>query len=71
MSDLKTWRTERSLTQSDVAASIGTTVPTISRIEAGEQWPGAELMARIERVTEGAVTASDILARYRSQQAAE
>lgn len=71
MSDLKTWRIERSLTQSDVAASIGTTTPTVSRIEAGEQWPGAELMARIERITDGAVTASDILARYSKQQAAE
>jgi len=66
MVDLKTWRTERDITQAALAALLGTTPPTVCRIEAGEQWPGAELMAAIENVTGGAVTASDILARHKT-----
>ena len=67
MADLKTWRIERDITQAALAALLGTTNATVCRIEAGEQWPGADLMAAIEAVTDGAVTASDILARHISQ----
>ena len=66
MADLKTWRIERDITQAALAALLRTTPPTVCRIESGEQWPGAELMAAIEQVTDGAVTASDILARHKS-----
>jgi hypothetical protein len=41
----------------------------VSRIETGNQWPGPELMAAIEAVTKGEVTASHILEAYRSKRA--
>jgi transcriptional regulator with XRE-family HTH domain len=71
MTDLKTWRTERHLNQSELAELLCTNTANVSRIETGNQWPGPELMAAIERVTKGRVTASNILQVYRSKQAAE
>jgi transcriptional regulator with XRE-family HTH domain len=70
MIDLKTWRTKRELTQAQVAEMIGTVVPNVSRIETGNQWPGPELMARIEEATNGEVTASAILQVYREKNVA-
>lgn len=70
MSDLKTWRTQREMTQAALAALLGTTPPTVCRIEAGEQWPAPQLMLAIERVTQGKVTASHILAHHMSAAAA-
>ena len=70
MIDLKTWRTQREFTQAQVAELIGTNVPNVSRIETGNQWPGPELMARIEEATNGEVTASAILQVYREKNVA-
>lgn len=70
MTDLKTWRTKRNLTQGELAAMLGTNHPNISRIETGQQWPGPNLMSLIEKVTKGEVTASDVLRSYLSSQAA-
>ena len=64
MTDLKTWRTTRGLTQDELADMLGTYTPNISRVEMGVQWPSAELMAAIEKATKRAVTASDLLKTY-------
>lgn len=61
MTDLKTWRTKRDLTLDALAEMLETNIPNVSRIEQGGQWPGPLLMLRIEKVTKGEVTASDIL----------
>lgn len=71
MSDLKTWREQRDINQADFAKRIGTSIASVSRIETGEQWPGADLAAAIERETKGEVTVADILKTYQSRQAAE
>ena len=50
--------------QSDLAEKVGTTTATISRIEAGRQWPAPALLTALERATKGAVTTAAILADY-------
>ena len=64
MSKLRSWRKAKKLTQSALAERLGVTVPTVSRIEVGQQWPTPHLMAAIERVTRGHVSAADILKDY-------
>lgn len=61
MSKLRKWRKTRQLAQFEVARMLGTSIANVCRIELGQQWPSAELMERIERVTKRQVTASDIL----------
>lgn len=65
MSKLREWRDAQGMSQAQFAARIGTSIPSVSRIEAGEQWPSPELMRRIEEETEGVVTAADVLAAYK------
>lgn len=65
MSKLREWRDAQGVSQAWVADKIGTSIPSVSRIEAGEQWPSPELMRRIEEVTAGFVTAADLLAAYK------
>ena len=67
MSKLKAWRKAKSLTQGKLAARIGTTTPTICKIENGDQWPGPKTLAAIEKTTRGEVTASDIAADYNAK----
>jgi DNA-binding XRE family transcriptional regulator len=64
MSKLRSWRKAKKLTQSALAERLGVTVPTVSRIEVGQQWPTPHLMAAIEKVTRGHVSAADILKDY-------
>jgi transcriptional regulator with XRE-family HTH domain len=60
--DLKTWRVENKLTLADLAARLGLTGPNpgrnLQRIEMGENRPDADLIAAIERFTDGAVDAA-------------
>jgi transcriptional regulator with XRE-family HTH domain len=59
-SRLRKWRKAHGLTQEDFAKQIGTTGPSVCRIEAGVQWPSVELIAAIEAATDGDVTVTDI-----------
>lgn len=61
MSKLRKWRKARQLAQFEVARMLGTSIANVCRIELGQQWPSAELMAEIERMTRRQVTASDIM----------
>lgn len=53
--DLKAYLKEQGESQTDFASRVGTTVPTISRIAAGNLRPALDLAHRIERATEGKV----------------
>ena len=71
MSKLRTWRKARRMTQGKFAekfAALGldTHMATISRIELGELWPSPKIVAAIEKITRGAVTAADIFADYQA-----
>jgi transcriptional regulator with XRE-family HTH domain len=44
-----------------LAEAIGCSQGTLSKIAAGSQWPSRELIQAIERETDGAVTAADIV----------
>lgn len=68
MSKLREWRVLKRVTQTRLAARVGATAATISRIEAGEQWPSPPLLTAIERTTKGAVTAADIVSDYQQAQ---
>lgn len=68
MTTLKAWRNARSVTQSDFAERIRATAASVSRIEAGDQWPSGDIIGAIERETDGEVTAADILSTYQEAQ---
>ncbi len=55
---LRDWRRLRGFTQKQAAEHIGTSQPSIAKCETGCV-PSAELMKKIIRGTEGAVTAND------------
>lgn len=44
-----------------LAEVIGCSQGTLSKIAAGSQWPSREIIQAIERETDGAVTAADIV----------
>lgn len=80
MSKLHAWRCARKpkkMSQTALAERINETgiaqvhFTTICRIEAGTLWPTPALLAAIEKVTRGAVTAADIFADYRAKQIAK
>ena len=58
---LKTWRENQNLKQVELAAKLGCTAATISRIEAGKFRPDWPLLARIAELSDGAVTANDFM----------
>jgi transcriptional regulator with XRE-family HTH domain len=70
MSKLRDWRKARKMTQETLAKRLGTTGATVSRIEAGEQWPSPAFLTAIERTTKGGVKTADILSDYQSAQRA-
>jgi transcriptional regulator with XRE-family HTH domain len=59
--NLLDWRKARKMTQGEFAEMIRRSTPTVSRIEAGMQWPDRETMQAIVEATDGAVTANDLL----------
>lgn len=61
MNALRTWRKANKLTIEQVAASVGTSTGSLSRIERGEQWPDPDFFRRVIAVTAGAVTPNDFL----------
>jgi transcriptional regulator with XRE-family HTH domain len=48
---LKTWRLANSLRQEDAAKRLGTSKPTISRIETGARKPSLSLATKLSRGT--------------------
>lgn len=58
---LKEWRDANKLSMISAAAKLQLSQSTISRIEAGKQWPDRDTLAKIVAGTDGAVTANDLL----------
>jgi transcriptional regulator with XRE-family HTH domain len=58
---LTEWRSKEGLTMTQAAELLGLTQPTISRIEAGKQWPDKDTMTAIIERTGGAVTPNDFI----------
>lgn len=57
---LATYRSENSLTATELGRRIGVAHSTVLRWEAGEMFPSAEMLLRIEKETGGAVTPNDL-----------
>lgn len=66
MSKLRTWRKSRKLTLAQFSERTGLSVGHLCKLERGQQWPGPETMAKIEKTTRGAVTVADIVSDYKS-----
>ena len=56
---LKKWRKSANLTLVQLAEAVGVSDIAIGRYERGERIPQREIMAKIVRVTDGAVTSTD------------
>ena len=52
---------EKSLTTTEFGRRIGTSHATVSRLATGKRRPGWDLLAKIIKETDGAVTADDFL----------
>lgn len=61
MSALRDYRKAAKITLDDMAPKLGVSVGSLSRIERGEQWPDREFFERLQVVTEGKVTADDMI----------
>lgn len=61
MSPLRRYRLKHKLSQSQLAALIGTTTPTVSRLETGDRLPSFAMVLKIVAVTNGNVTADDFM----------
>ncbi|MGY6709741.1 MAG: helix-turn-helix domain-containing protein [Rhizobiaceae bacterium] len=61
---MKAWRIERGLSVAETARALGiggvNPGGTLARIEAGSRQPDADMVARIVRLTQGAVTPADM-----------
>lgn len=57
MRTLKSYRTQKRLTQSELSKTLGVTQATISKLENGECEPSLELAFKIEELTGGEVQA--------------
>lgn len=56
---LKKWRKSADITLTQLAADVGVSDITIGRYERGERIPRPKIMARIVRLTDGAVRPDD------------
>lgn len=57
---LATYRDEKKLTATELGRRLGVAHTTILRWEAGEMFPSAEMLLRIEKETAGKVTPNDL-----------
>lgn len=57
---LRDWRDKQKLSVTEVARRLGVHLTTVARIENGETSTDADMVARIEVLTGGAVTAADM-----------
>lgn len=62
--DLKSWRHKQNLGLAETARALGiggvNPGGTLGRIEVGSRSPDADMVERIERLTDGSVTAADM-----------
>lgn len=58
---LKDWRKGRKLTMEAAGEILGLSQASLSRIEAGKQWPDRPTMERIQTATDGAVAPNDFI----------
>lgn len=61
MHPLDAWLSKHGRTRQWLAAKLGVSEATLSRVIAGKQWPSRNLAAEIARITGGAITANDFL----------
>lgn len=69
--NLTEWRKLKGVTLAQFGETVGRSHVSIMRLERGEQWPGAKVIAAIIEATEGAVTADDLHAAYTAAKAAK
>lgn len=59
---LTDWRTQNNkMSMAVLAERLNVSQPTISRIEAGKQWPDRDLLQKIFDLTDGQVTPNDFV----------
>jgi len=61
MMTLKTWRTDKKISQGTIAKMTGVSRPHISDIETGRRYPSRLVALKIEQATFGAVTKESLL----------
>ena len=61
MNAIRQWRKAAHITQDDLAQKLGISAGSLSRIERGEQWPDRSFFERLYILTDGKVTAADIV----------
>lgn len=59
--NLKDWRKQNGLSMERAAEILDLSQSTISRIEAGKQWPDKATVLKIVELTDGLVTANDFV----------
>lgn len=59
---LSEWRKKHDLTMVQAAERLGLSQASISRIEAGEQWPDRKTVEKIMAATDGEVGPNDLIA---------
>jgi transcriptional regulator with XRE-family HTH domain len=57
---LSAYRDEKKLTATELGRRLGVAHTTVLRWEAGEMFPSAEMLLRIEKETAGKVTPNDL-----------
>ena len=61
MSALREYRIAKGKKLEDLAEALGVSIPSLSRIERGAQWPTRDFFVRLEAITHGRVTVRDFL----------
>lgn len=61
MTTLRDFRKKSGLTIEQMAAELGLSSASLSRIERGDQWPDWEIIRRVEKHSGGKVRPSDFL----------
>ncbi len=63
---LRTWRQSRQISASALGVELGVTKWAVCDYERTRRFPGPSVLAAIERVTEGEISASQMLAAYQA-----
>lgn len=58
--NLREWRNAKDLKMPAAAELLGLSQPSLSRIEAGEQFPSPETIEKLAKASNGEITASDL-----------
>lgn len=62
------WRNAKGKNQADAAEALGTTQPTISRIERGDLFPSPDMIQQFITKSDGEITADDLHTAYMAKQ---